>query len=463
MPRHRRIALTGRIRAPGADAIDTLLMAVFLFGIGTGIAMKFAMGIPIPAVIAGAVGLVLLVKNSDGIGEGQVQALFGVIVVYVVSILCAGGTEFLLERVKGLIQLTYSLIIAFAFYLTALRYDRRALARIFLIACVLILAGCVLENYTSFRAVSDAFRHRFYDFGVYKADLRDMMLYGRVRPKLSTSEPSALTFAYALFAFAWYVLAVQRTKFFAFAALLAAGYVLMRGPTLMLGLPLAGVYELLLAPRRPAVYATGISGTRVFVGLAACVVLTVAFGAVADSLFAARLARIGVGADPSFFSREIGPVKIAGDVLRNHPIAGIGLTGEEFIAERVRAIYMGSRAFSGNFVLADTSHVITNYFWSHWIYLGAVFGTFTLIALSIWLRTVRVPSLAFCWIVWLLFGQASGAYVSPKTWVVLLLAAAVSILHERQPVVAVVQARPASPRAWRGLRPIGVAGPGVHR
>jgi hypothetical protein len=442
------------------DAIDIMLMALFLFGIATGLAMKFSAGVPIPAVVAGAAGGLLLLKHLDGVGEGEILGLFAVLMVYFVSVLCADGQQYLNERFKGLIQLSYSLVIGYGFFLAARRFPRRTLARIFLITCLIIIVGAALENYTGFRAISDAFRHKFYDFGVYKADARDEMLYGAIRPKFFTSEPSALTFAFTLFAFSWYVLAASRWKAMGYLALLAIGYRLMHGPTLLLGLPLAGAYELLLAPRRPRLLSGGFSGTRLFIGLAACIVIVIATAAIGSSLFAARLSRIAIGADPSFFAREIGPFKVAMDVIQHHPIAGAGVTGEEFIAERVQRIYYGSRGFTGNMPLSEAAHLITNYFWTHWIYLGVVFGTLAIVVVTAWLKVLRTPSPLFCWTVWVLFGQASGGYVTPKTWTVLLLAAALAILHERQPVVPILMRRPASPRAWRHARVIGLAAAG---
>ncbi len=52
-------------------------------------------------------------------------------------------------------------------------------------------------------------------------------------------------------------------------------------------------------------------------------------------------------------------------------------------------------------------------------------------ALSVWLRMLGVPSVLYCWAVWLILGQASGSYVGPKTWAVLLIAAGTSILSTR--------------------------------
>jgi hypothetical protein len=52
-------------------------------------------------------------------------------------------------------------------------------------------------------------------------------------------------------------------------------------------------------------------------------------------------------------------------------------------------------------------------------------------ALSVWLRVLGVPSVAFCWMVWAILGQASGAYVGPTCWAVLFLAGAAAVLHQR--------------------------------
>ena len=48
------------------------------------------------------------------------------------------------------------------------------------------------------RPLSDFVRGKLYNNGyIYDADIRDEILYGRVRPKLFTSEPSAVTFAWS--------------------------------------------------------------------------------------------------------------------------------------------------------------------------------------------------------------------------------------------------------------------------
>jgi hypothetical protein len=61
-----------------------------------------------------------------------------------------------------------------------------------------------------------------------------------------------------------------------------------------------------------------------------------------------------------------------------------------------------------------------------------VWGVAVVVGLCWWLRKLGTPSLLFCWIVWAILGQASGSYVGPKTWAVLLIAAASAILSMRE-------------------------------
>ena len=94
---------------------------------------------------------------------------------------------------------------------------------------------------------------------------------------------------------------------------------------------------------------------------------------------------------------------------------------------------MRSRFYSSGWqIVSPSTELLINYFWLHWIYLGFVWGVIIIAALTAWLRVLHVPSTAFCWTVWAILGQASGAYVGPTCWAVLFLAAAGAVLHERQ-------------------------------
>ena len=99
---------------------------------------------------------------------------------------------------------------------------------------------------------------------------------------------------------------------------------------------------------------------------------------------------------------------------------------------------MNSPSFQAAWRISRIGDVLTNYFWLHWIYLGLVWGVICVVAVSLWLRLLGAPNVLYCWAVWVILGQASGSYVGPKTWSVLLIAAAASILRvgARQPRAA---------------------------
>lgn len=414
--------------------VNTALVSLFLLGIYVGVAVQVANGLPIPTVIAGLAGMLLLIVNRNRIEPNHVSALCLVIVLYLVSILFASDYDLLKERFKGLVQLSYSLIIGYGFFLAVLRFNRERLAWLLLFFCTLIVIGCALESYTGFRAVTDAFRAQVFSSGVvYDADIRDQLLYGGIRPKLFTSEPSIVTFSFTLFMFAWYVVSTWRLKLPVYLLYIAAGLILMRGPTLLVGVALIVAYQLFLAARIDGPNGTIYDARRVLGTVFLAIVVTALMVVLTQELYAERLSQILSGRDASFFGRIIAPALTAMEMIRQRPVAGAGLSGWEFIDPVVRAIYANSSALIMGWAFRTAAEAITNYFWEHWIFLGLVWGTIMIAALSRLLSALAVPAIVFTWFVWFCFGNAVGAYVSPRTWTVFFLAGAIAILHQRQP------------------------------
>lgn len=445
-----------------ATPLDHALVVVFLIGIYLGVAAHLPGGVPVPAVVAGAAGGLLLVKHIGRIGGRQFIPFVVVMLVFVLSILTAPDYSFLRERFKGFVQLAYSLLITTGFLLALVRYERETLSRLFLSLCLFIVVGCTLENYVGpFRDLSDSFRRNIFDYGLYVADLRDQLFYGRIRPKLFTSEPSSVTFVYTVFAFAWYVLSTARHKLLSYVALIAVGYWLMRGPSLLLGLAAVPFYKIMLQARRGPPWAVRYDGRAVVTALVAAVVLASVAVIAGLTLYEERVAVILSGHDPSFFSRIVAPYLTAARIVQQHPLSGAGLTGWEYIEPLVFDIYANADSLSTRFYFPNVADGVTNYFWLHWIFLGLFWGAVAMMALSWYLRTLGVPSIVFCWGVWAIFGQSSGGYVDPRTWIVLMLAGAIAIVHERQArgsdayrllarTPSVRHARPAGP----GLAPV---------
>jgi len=408
--------------------LDLALICLFLIGLYTNYTIQVSAKVPFPSAPSGVAGMILLWRRRDLITPVHFGCLVSLLLLFLISIFCAPDIRFLPRRTNGLVQLSYSIIIGYALFLTVIQASRRQIARLFLGFSLVILVGCLLEGHAGLRPLSDAVRNVLYSKGVYENDVRDLLFYDRVRPKFFASEPASVTFCYALFTFLWMVVSAWRWKLVAYVGLVGLGLFAMPGPTLLLMVVLILPYMLFLASRR-----AGRLDAGRFLAVACVAVLFLgAFVGLAESLFPVRLEAALSGNDPSFFYRVRGPALAGIDAMAHHPFAGAGLTGEPFIENEITNVYLRSAFYSAHWaVVSPATELVINYFWLHWIYFGLVWGVIMAAAVTIWLRVLGVPSAAFCWMVWAILGQASGAYVGPTCWAVLFLAGAAAILHQR--------------------------------
>ena len=404
------------------------LICLFMVGLYTGFTIQLSDKVPFPSVFAGVAGMILLWRRRNQITTAGFTGFLVVMALYVASVLSATDIRFLPRRVNGLIQLTYSIVIGYALFLSVTQASRHQIARLFLVLSLVIVAGCLLEQYAGFRPVSDAVRKVLYSRGVYENDLRDLQFYNRIRPKFFSSEPSVVTLCYTLFTFLWMVVSPWRWKLAVYVALLGIGLLAMPGPTLLLMLLLMLPYMMFLASRKAGRLDFG----RLLIVACIATVFAITFVMLAPVLFPARLAEIAAGNDPSFFYRVQGPALAAFRIFDLYPFAGAGLTGEPFYDTEVTNAYLRSASYSARWAVPNpSSELIINYFALHWVYLGLVWGSIMIVAVMVWLRQLGVPSAAFCFVVWAIMGQAAGAYVGPCCWAVLFLAGAAAILHQR--------------------------------
>jgi hypothetical protein len=409
---------------------DFALIALFLIGLYTNYTIMVSQKVPLPSAPSGLAGLMLLWRRRDLITPRALIGLMVVVALYVVAMLFATNLSFLPRRTNGLIQLTYSLAIGYALFLTVTQASRRQIAGLLLTFALVILVGCLLEAYGGLRPVSDAVRNVIYSKGVYENDLRDVLFYSRVRPKFFASEPASVTFCYTLFSFLWLVVSPSRWKLLVYLGLVGLGLFAMPGPTLLLMVILVVPYALFLHTRRGGRLDAG----RFLVVACGAAFLLGAFVVLAQTLFPQRLEAVTSGNDPSFFYRVQGPALAGVAIMKHYPVAGAGLTGEPFVEAEITNLYIRSPSYSAGWqIVSPATELLINYFWLHWVYLGFVWGVIMIVAVTAWLRVLGVPSAAFCWVAWAILGQASGAYVGPTCWAVLFLAAAAAVLNQRAP------------------------------
>ena len=168
-------SITSRSAFPRLTWVDMALIALFMVGMYTNFTVQVSAKVPFPSVPAGVAGLILLWRRRDQITPAASPAS-SAFWRSTWSPFSARRIRFLPRRTNGLIQLTYSLIIGYALFLTVTQASRRQIAGLFLSFSLVILAGCLLEVYAGLRPVSDAVRNVLYSKGVYENDLRDTVL-----------------------------------------------------------------------------------------------------------------------------------------------------------------------------------------------------------------------------------------------------------------------------------------------
>jgi hypothetical protein len=454
-------AMLAEYPAPAADrgsrrlgSTDIALLCVFLIGLYTHYTPQISATIPFPSAPAGIAGLIMLWRQRTQITTVALTTLLAITLLYLLSVLSATDLSFLARRFNGFVQLLYSIVVGYGAFLTLAQASRRQMATLFLSFSLVILVGCLLEDYGGFRPISDAIRERLYSSGVYDADLRDEMLYGRVRPKFFASEPASVTFTYSFFTFIWMVTSRWRWKLVAYFILMGLGAFAMPGPTLLLMLLLIMPYELFLAGRKSGPRGGHFDLTHLLKIVCLGVVLLGAFAVAASSIFSERLKDVTSGNDASFFYRVRGPSIAARYVFEHYPIAGAGLTGEPYIEAAIENEYLRSPAYSRDWpIVHPATELVINFFFLHWIYLGVVWGSIMFAAMAIWLKSIGIPSAGFCLLTWTFLGQASGAYVGPLAWAVLYLAGAAAVANCRTELTqAAPQRYQAGVPRWQGLR-----------
>src|SRR5215813_2705860 len=151
----RRVPAAANPARMGLTWPDMALIALFMIGLYTTYTIQLGEKPPLPSAPAGFAGLILLWRRREQITPTALGGFMAVLLLYLVSVFCAPDLSYLPRRTNGLIQLTYSLVVGYALFLTVTQATRRQIARLFLVFALVILIGCLLETYGGLRPISD--------------------------------------------------------------------------------------------------------------------------------------------------------------------------------------------------------------------------------------------------------------------------------------------------------------------
>jgi hypothetical protein len=347
------------------------------------------------------------------------------------------------RRLLSLAQLYVALITNYGLFLGLSSLDSRTISRLFLSVAVFMLIVATLEVYFGLRPFVDAVRsviHREY----YDDTTRDLQLYGALRPSVFASEPSLVGIFWGLSLCGWLLADVDRfgIKRLVVASLLTAFAIfVIRSPTIFYAVTICVIGLIVHRLRRSAN-----PGVRLIksVSLFACFIAVIASPSLlmhAADEFGGLIEDIVKG--DSFYSRQIGPYRLASSMAEISPFFGFGLGGDaemtpyamdafspviENMIEGINAADADSaRGMALNFSEGKTSHLLTNSFWQFWVSFGILGGVIVVALVALVLAKLGVSEIGFVLLGATLMGQTMGAVVVAPAWTPLFIIAALTV------------------------------------
>ncbi len=426
---------------------EAKIIAVWLFILGIYIGAPLVIGhVPIPAFLAGGAGMFLLAVNSGQITRKHVVLLLALGLLGLVGVFINLGDGADTARLKGVMQLLYSVMISGGLFFELSGWRKVRLARLFQVIALLIVVGCFLELHTSFGGWSDSFRSHVFPVGtLYKSEFREQ--FGEIRPKLFTVEPSYVAIFFLLTMTMWITLVKESfVSVGQYFLLSVAGMYMIASPIVLLiaFIPVLNALFLNENGNNPFKFMLQKKTMkRLFViflySSALFLVMFVIWRGVGTIHIAqtnqqtvttperpvviteSRVEQIVHGKDDSVTGRLMAPPLIAYRVLSVAPWFGVGLEAKEKLNGVVFEVFKKLGMQTANVPFNTLGNSITNVFWWHWIYFGMGGGLLMMLWLFKLMKVIGVQYPLYYFVVIVMFMQTMGGYVTPRFWFVSFL------------------------------------------
>jgi hypothetical protein len=405
------------------------LMLIFL-GIHTGIAIAPGGRLLVPFALSGIGAVGILMSGIGWLSRKTLQLSFLLIgCLAVMAFFTSLSDNALPQHLISSFLFLYSIVVAAATFwgLSMVRLTR--LRMFFLTAAVILIVGSALEVYGPLKPISDEFRsaaNNWRSQDLYVSDSRDIFQYGGMRPKFFATEPSILgiTIGYSILFFFLSSRKYNLLSLGAAAALTGIAFFIVRSPTIVIcWLAAVMFYVAELGARQTVPFAR---------------VLCLSILALSGILYVPGIvaSSTNYGRTGSYFVRELGPVLVAGEVVRTHPLFGVGFGGATGMVSSIINAYSGPSAGQHGDVLQQAltdplvaRKLITNQFWEYWADLGLLGGVLILVLLWRILGNFSVPNRLLVFSSGALIMTNAGGVPDPTIWVGIFSIAALYKSH----------------------------------
>lgn len=403
--------------------IDVFFTFVFLLGLYSGISFYITDDLFIPYIFCLVPAVYFFIMNLNELKVYHLSPFAFLAVITFIGILFSDQmSEYFFERIKGFVQLFYSIIISFVFYLNLRKWKSSTVSSLFFILIILILIGTFFEIFTDFKEISDDLREKIFKGNLYDADLRDIYFYGMIRPKLFTEEPSHVAKFYLLSLFVWFSLSENRIRYIIMFIFTALGIFLIRSHLILIIIPISIVVEAFYRKKVRLNFKHKYKGLSVDKSFAILIIIVaIMLISSINTIVDKRVNQIISGDDDSFKIRFTGPIIIAYEVLKKYPLLGAGISGKEAIQDIINNVYynIDVKYYS---VYSFSTNIIMSYFIYFGVFGGILFG----IGIYILIKRQKIIKKNLLFIIFIFFSQTMGGFVSMRPWGYFFIIAAVT-------------------------------------
>lgn len=340
------------------------------------------------------------------------------------------GNIILTEFLASYAQFIASILSAYCMFIVIILSNPSRLVKYLGVCLLIITIGSFFERFSVVREFSDAFRSMIYpEELLYSADFRDISVYGLVRPRFLTREPSIVGIGAGLLIAMVFLLS---RKALGWRVVTAIGVTLvcmwvMRSPTIIFFAAIVCYGALALRPTKDARFSWMIAFVSTLALIAASSLL-----AYSDSI--AGVSNRAIWGGGSYIIRVFGPPLIWLETLRSDALFGLGLGSFEALLPLARKVY-GQYDILALFPYFKSeingSFLISNGFWEYWIFFGLLGGSLIIFFLYRLFRIFGLRYASFPFYASVLSLQTYGGISAYRPWHMIFVFAAIAFWAQR--------------------------------
>jgi hypothetical protein len=294
-------------------------------------------------------------------------------------------------------------------------------SKFFFLLTIFVLVGCTLEVlFPFFRSISENFVEVYLNSVAEKHNYRDIALFGSIRPRLFTTEPSYVAINFTFFLWMWFSTSVLKYKFKLFWIFLIIAIILIKSPIILISVPLMILTE---EHSRKVLSTFSKQRNNLFIyllGFSLLLISSISF------IYETRYEMFKRGDDKSANVRIIAPLYVVIETFKVYPFFGSGITSKEANYEIIAKV---------NSELNSNESQNANFIGLFFMYYGILGSILFIILLLKLFNLLGLKKLNYTFLYIIMFGMTQGNFVGLRCWTLILSSVFITYVIENKQLI----------------------------